>query len=116
MRPLLVPATVLALVFTSCSSEDESYDATSDVPATGSDQAVYRDTAVKGARISQADKIARREETMEARRAQVASKNVNLPAVGSELPAIAAFTMDGTRVDNSTFLGKTTLINLWFYH
>ncbi|RKY19601.1 MAG: hypothetical protein DRQ55_10215 [Planctomycetota bacterium] len=42
--------------------------------------------------------------------------NASLPALGSELPAIAALTLDGRAIDNDSFKGKTTLLNLWFYH
>ena len=41
---------------------------------------------------------------------------MKLPRVGDVLPAIAGVTLSGEQIDNSTLLGKTTLVNLWFIH
>jgi cytochrome oxidase Cu insertion factor (SCO1/SenC/PrrC family) len=98
MRPLLVPAAVLAVVFAACHAENHSYGSGPDV-----DTADHGDTAEHNS-------------ASEAQKAQLRAMNAKLPKLGSQLPAIAALTMDGTRVDNDTLKGKTTLINLWFYH
>lgn len=42
--------------------------------------------------------------------------NKNLPKRGDTLPAIFGSTLGGESVSNATLTGKTTLINLWFYH
>jgi hypothetical protein len=48
--------------------------------------------------------------------ASMTAYNKNLPRRGDSLPAILGTTLDGTSVSNAVLTGKTTLINLWFYH
>ena len=46
----------------------------------------------------------------------MAKYNESLPKRGDSLPAILGTTLSGRSVSNATLTGKTTLINLWFYH
>ena len=48
--------------------------------------------------------------------AKLDAYNQNLPKRGDMLPTIMGRTLDGTEITNATLKGKTTLINLWFYH
>ena len=42
--------------------------------------------------------------------------NKRLPKRGDLLPALVGTALDGTPISNASLTGKTTLINLWFYH
>ena len=100
MRSLMLPSLLLAgSLFAACTSENES-------PSTV-------ETTANGPR-GEAPTFANSPEPVIA--ANLANYNENLPRRGDMLPAIAGQTLDGTPISNATLTGKTTLINLWFYH
>jgi hypothetical protein len=95
VKPLLIPSLALAsALFSGCpvsESDGGSSEATSSPNVVGSTP----DPEISAA---------------------LAKYNANLPKKGELLPDISGLTLEGESINNEWLKGKTTLINLWFYH
>ncbi len=102
MRSVLFPSLLVAgLLLPACASEASSGD---------SNPVVAASPAETGAPPTVANTV---EPTLAP---EFVNYNKDLPKRGDSLPTILGSTLSGGTVNNALFSGKTTLINLWFYH